>query len=71
MQDSLKGFNGDTISTTLCEKKFLEKSGYCNIKTPSNYIKNLETKGFLKAITVGKEKLCLNFRLMEILKSDT
>ena len=53
------------------KRNFLEKAGIGNIKTSGNYLKNLETKGFLKATTVGKEKLYLNFRLMEILKSDT
>ncbi len=53
------------------KRNFLVKAGIGNIKTSGNYLKNLETKGFLKATTVGKEKLYLNFRLMEILKSDT
>jgi len=52
------------------KRNFLEKAGIGNIKTSGNYLKNLETKGFLKATIVGKEKLYLNFRLMEILKRD-
>ncbi|MEM8894063.1 MAG: Fic/DOC family N-terminal domain-containing protein [Bacteroidota bacterium] len=49
----------------------LEKAGLGNIKTSGNYLKNLERHGFLKATTVGKERLYLNFRLMHILKSDS
>ena len=52
------------------KRSFLESAGIGNIKTSGNYLKNLETKGFVKSITVGKEKLYLNYRLMEILKSN-
>ena len=52
------------------KRNFLVNAGIGNVKTSGNYLKNLETKGFLKAINVGKEKLYLNYRLMEILKSD-
>jgi hypothetical protein len=34
-----------------------------------NYLKELENQGFLKSEQVGKEKLYLNFRLLEVLKS--
>lgn len=37
-------------------------------KTVGNYLKALEDKGFLKSVKVGKEKLYLNYRLMEILE---
>lgn len=37
-------------------------------KTVGNYLKALEDKGFLKSVKVGKEKLYLNHRLMEILE---
>lgn len=37
-------------------------------KTVGNYLIALEDKGFLKSVKVGKEKLYLNFRLMEILE---
>jgi Fic family protein len=37
-------------------------------KTVGNYLKELEGKGFLKSIKVGKEKLYLNHRLMKILE---
>jgi Fic family protein len=47
---------------------YFEKAGLGNIKTVGNYLKSLEEKGFLKSITMGKEKLYFNFRLMEVLK---
>jgi len=37
-------------------------------KTVGNYLRDLEQAGFLKSVKVGKEKLYLNFRLMEILE---
>lgn len=37
-------------------------------KTVGNYLIALENKGFLKSVRVGKEKLYLNYRLMEILE---
>jgi Fic family protein len=37
-------------------------------KTVGNYLIALEDKGFLKSVKVGKEKLYLNHRLMEILE---
>lgn len=46
----------------------LEKAGLGNLKTVGNYLKELEKKGFLKSEQVGKEKLYLNFRLLEVLK---
>jgi Fic family protein len=46
----------------------LEKAGLGNLKTVGNYLKELEKMGFLKSEQVGKEKLYLNFRLLEVLK---
>lgn len=46
----------------------LEKVGLGNLKTVGNYLKDLEKEGFLKSEQVGKEKLYLNFRLLEVLK---
>lgn len=46
----------------------LEKAGLGNLKTVGNYLKELEKQGFLKSEQVGKEKLYLNFRLLEVLK---
>ncbi len=50
------------------KRNFLEKAGLGNIKTSGMYLKNLEDKGFLKSIIVGKEKLYINYKLMELLK---
>lgn len=36
-------------------------------KTVGNYLRDLEQEGFLKSVKVGKEKLYLNYRLMEVL----
>jgi Fic family protein len=47
----------------------LEKAGLGNLKTVGNYLKELENHGFLKSEQVGKEKLYLNFRLLEVLKA--
>lgn len=38
-------------------------------KTVGNYLMALEDKGFLKSVKVGKEKLYLNYRLMEVLET--
>lgn len=46
----------------------LEKAGLGNLKTVGNYLKELENNDFLKSEQVGKEKLYLNFRLLEVLK---
>lgn len=47
----------------------LEKVGLGNLKTVGNYLKELENHGFLKSEQVGKEKLYLNFRLLELLRA--
>lgn len=47
----------------------LEKAGLGNLKTVGNYLKELENQGFLKSEQVGKEKLYLNFKLLEVLKA--
>ena len=49
------------------KRKQLEKAGLGNLKTVGNYLKELEKAGFLKSEQVGKEKLYLNFRLLEVL----
>lgn len=51
------------------KRNFLQDAGLGNIKTSGSYLKSLEDAGFLKCIVVGKEKLYLNFKLMDILKS--
>ncbi len=50
------------------KRNFIENAGLGNIKTSGNYLKSLAENGFLKTVSVGKEKLYLNFRLLEILK---
>jgi Fic family protein len=50
------------------KRNFLEEAGLGNLKTVGNYLKELEEAGFLKSEQVGKEKLYLNYKLMEILK---
>lgn len=47
----------------------LEAAGIGTIKTVGVYLKELEAAGFLKSETVGKEKLYLNFRLLETLQN--
>ncbi|PKO99364.1 MAG: addiction module protein [Bacteroidetes bacterium HGW-Bacteroidetes-2] len=47
----------------------LEKAGLGNLKTVGNYLKELENQGFLISEQVGKEKLYLNFKLLEVLKA--
>ena len=49
----------------------LVEAGLGNVKTVGNYLKDLEENGFLKSEKVGKEKLYLNFRLLDILKSNS
>ncbi|MEP2274460.1 MAG: Fic/DOC family N-terminal domain-containing protein [Reichenbachiella sp.] len=41
-----------------------------NPKTAGNYLMALEEKKYLKSVKVGKEKLYLNYRLMEILEKE-
>lgn len=51
------------------KRQFLKKAGLGTLKTVGNYLKELESEGFLKSEQVGKEKLYLNSKLLEILKS--
>jgi Fic family protein len=51
-----------------CKRQFLEDAGIAKLKTAGTYLVQLEEKGFLKSIQVGKEKLYLNQKLMAILK---
>lgn len=50
------------------KRTFLESAGLGNLKTVGNYLKELEDEKFLKSVQVGKEKLYLNSKLMEVLK---
>lgn len=49
------------------KRQHLMDEGIGNSKTVGNYLKALEEKGFLKSEKVGKEKLYLNRKLMNIL----
>jgi Fic family protein len=51
-----------------CKRQFLEDAGIAKLKTAGAYLVQLEEKGFLKNIQVGKEKLYLNKKLLDILK---
>lgn len=50
------------------KRSFLEQAGIGNLKTAGSYLLQLEEKGFLRSETIGKEKLYLNTRFMDILK---
>ncbi len=52
------------------KRRNLIDAGLGTSKTVGNYLNSLEEKGFLKSSKVGKEKLFLNYRLMEILEEN-
>lgn len=52
------------------KRQFLINAGLGNPKTVGNYLISMEEKGYLTSVKVGKEKLYLNHKLMEILESD-
>jgi len=79
MGEEIKGVLPKVYSKDLMEilfrlpyvkRNFIEGAGLGNIKTAGAYLKSLEDKGFLKSVNVGKEKLYLNYRLMETLKEN-
>lgn len=49
------------------KRQFLEKAGISKAKTAGVYLNQLEQKGFLKGVELGREKLYLNSTLLEIL----
>lgn len=51
------------------KRQQLEKEGIASLKTIGNYLIALEENGFLKSDLIGKEKIYINFRLLEILKN--
>ena len=51
------------------KRKNLIDIGLGSPKTVGNYLIALEEQGFLKSIRVGKEKLYLNYQLMNILEN--
>lgn len=50
------------------KRQYLIDQGFGTPKTVGNYLRALENKEFLTSVKVGKEKLYLNYRLMEILE---
>lgn len=52
------------------KRQFLMDAGLGNPKTVGNYLISLEKAGYLKSMFVGKEKLYLNHKLMEILEKE-
>lgn len=52
------------------KRQYLVDEGFGTPKTVGNYLMALESEGFLKSDKVGKEKLYLNYRLMEILEEE-
>lgn len=52
------------------KRQSLIDAGLGTPKTVGNYLTQLENAGFLRSEKVGKEKLYLNFRLMEVLTND-
>ena len=50
------------------KRQFLESAGLGSLKTVGNYLIDLEQAGFLKSQQVGKEKLYVNYKLLEILE---
>jgi len=50
------------------KRQYLINAGFGTPKTVGNYLNTLENSGFLRSVKVGKEKLYLNFRLMEMLE---
>jgi hypothetical protein len=51
------------------KRQFLIDAGLGTPKTVGNYLRLLEEKGYLISTMVGKEKLYLNYKLMEILEN--
>lgn len=49
------------------KRQFLVDAGLGTLKTVGNYLQELEQAGFLKSEQVGKEKLYLNFKLLNVL----
>jgi hypothetical protein len=47
----------------------LVDAGLGSLKTIGNYLIKLEKSGFLRSEAVGKEKLYLNYRLLDVLKA--
>jgi Fic family protein len=52
-----------------CKRQFIVNGGIAQLKTAGTYLSKLEKAGFLKSESIGKEKLYLNERLINIFKS--
>lgn len=69
-----KVYNKDLIEIIFklpyTKRQNLIDEGFGTPKTVGNYLIALEEKGFLRSVKVGKEKLYLNHRLMEILEKN-
>jgi|LakMenE01Jun11ns_1017448.scaffolds.fasta_scaffold9888088_1 Fic family protein len=52
-----------------CKRKYIVDFGIAQLKTAGLYLSKLEEKGILKSEQIGKEKLYLNKKLIDILKS--
>ena len=52
------------------KRQHLIDAGLGTAKTVGNYLIELEEKGFLKSVKLGKEKLYLNHLLMKILENE-
>ena len=63
-----KDLMGELFRLPYTKRNRLENAGLGNLKTVGNYLKELENNGFLKSEQVGKEKLYLNYKLLEVLK---
>jgi hypothetical protein len=50
------------------KRQYLLEANLGNLKTVGNYLNELEKEGILQSIKIGKEKLYLNHRLMDILE---
>lgn len=50
------------------KRQHLTDAGLGTLKTVGNYLNDLESHGFLRSVRVGKEKLYLNHRLLDVLE---
>lgn len=52
------------------KRQFLIDAGIGNLKTAGIYLILLEEKGYMKSVRLGKEKLYLNHRLMDLMNEN-
>lgn len=69
-----KVYSKDLVEILFClpysKRQYLVEKGIGNLKTVGNYLTALEKSGFLQSVKIGKEKLYLNLRLLEILENN-